>query len=317
MKKIVFLLFPDIQELDLAGPIEVFQAANFFLESSKRYVIEIHSTTPSKKIKGACGLEIHAQNYFKTLKNKASTLVVPGGPDPLHKKNKPGIEWIKRNSKKFDRICSICTGAFYLAQADLLNERKATTHWMWLDRLSSNFPQINLDRESIWVEDRGIFTSAGVSTGIDLAMAIIEKDHGRKIAHHVAQGLVLYLKRPGSQGQFSTLLGQQMTVSDTFEKLLLWLHDNIRNTPSVKEMSDQAGMSERNFTRKFKTQFNKSPAEYVRFLQIESIKKELENSNRSWKEITSTYRVQHEALRRSFERQLGITPQQYRKHFGK
>ncbi|WPU63429.1 GlxA family transcriptional regulator [Peredibacter starrii] len=310
MRTIVFIAHSPLQGLDVFGPVEIFTAANFYKEN---YKIVLLSSTKSKTLKAHSGITVVADKYFKDYKGPIDTLIVTGNPDK--KPSKELLDWIKLKFKSTRRLCSVCTGAFILAESGLLKNKKATTHWMWEQSFKNQFKDVELDISSIWTKDGKVYTSAGVSTGIDLALALVEEDFGAAAALQIAKGLVLFLRRSGNQKQFSQMLLNQEKEKDQFTDLNLWLQENIKKDISVEEMAQHIGMSPRNFSRQFKLIFNHGPAEHLRKLRIEKAQKLLEASNMDWKRISSLCGMPNEALRRAFIRETGISPQDYKKRY--
>ena len=317
-KTVGFLLFSPTQELDFIGPLEVFSAANRVLDEKDRYDIQlIKAHGRSRFVTGASGIKWVVDQNLKTLKTIPHTLVIAGGPDPLRKDFNAGVRWILKNERRFKRIVTICTGSLILARTGLLDRKRASTHWAWVEKFQAAFPSVLVDPKSIWSRDGKIFSSAGVSTGIDLSLHLIEEDHGRKIASLVAKGLVVYLRRPGYQEQFSVPLNALQTGSDdVFDEVIIWLEKDVRKNVTVEDMANRCGMSIRNFSRRFTQRFDVSPKRFFRNLKIERIKMELEQSNKSWKQICQSYAISENILRKMFEKSTGVSPYQFRKHFG-
>lgn len=310
MRTIVFIATSPLQELDLMGPIGIFNAANYY---KKHYNIVLLSGVKSKKLKGESGITILAQDTFKNYQGPIDTLIITR--DPNTKPSLELIKWIKEKSTKARRICSICTGAFTLAETGLLKNKKATTHWMYEEAFRKRFPDVDLDISSIWTKAGKIYTSAGVSTGMDLALALVEEDFDSQAALQIAKGLVLFLRRSGNQNQFSDMLIAQEKERDQFTDLHLWLEANLKKDISVEDMAQHIGMSSRNFSRQFKHIYSMGPAEYLRKLRIQKAKKLLESGRMDWKSISKSCGMPNEALRRAFIRETGISPQDHRKRY--
>jgi transcriptional regulator GlxA family with amidase domain len=209
----------------------------------------------------------------------------------------------------------VCTGAFVLAAAGLLKGRRATTHWHWCNRLASAFPETRVDGAPIFIKD-GVYTSAGVTAGIDLALALVEEDHGAAVALRIAKELVLYLRRPGGQSQFSVMLPESPSDDDRFQKLRAWVGEHLRRPLRVEDLADQAAMSPRHFARLFATETGHTPARFVERLRIEAACRSLESRSSALKTIASEVGFgSADSMRRSFVRRLRVTPDQYRAHF--
>jgi transcriptional regulator GlxA family with amidase domain len=226
------------------------------------------------------------------------------------------LAWLRIMSTRTRRIGSICTGAFALAEAGLLDNHRATTHWMAVERLAKEYPTVRVEPDAIYVRDRNIFTSAGITAGMDLALALEEEDLGREAALAVARMLVLYLKRPGGQSQFSTRLQAQATEGRRLASVLSWLTEHYQEPITVETMASRAAMSERTFARVFVMETGDTPAYYLEKLRLEHAARLLETSGISLdvaaRECGFTGREQ---LRRAFQRHRRITPQEYQKRF--
>ncbi len=312
-KTIAFLAFSPLQELDVFGPVEIFNTAKLFLE--KDYEVVLISAGKSKSLVCKSGIQVLATAHYSKFSKPIDTLIIVA--DPESSKSMPAdlVKWIKSYSKKVRRICSICTGSFVLAHTGLLEKKRATTHWLYEKDFRGRFPHLELDISAIWIKDGNVYTSAGVSTGIDLALALVEEDYGSKTALKIAKGLVLFLKRSGSQNQFSrTLLSQNQEI-DQFKNLPAWLIENIQSDLSVEKVAKAFSMSSRNFSRLFASSFGMGPGEYVRKIRIDKAKQLLESSDLDWKKISTSCGLPGEALRRAFVREVGISPQKYRDRY--
>jgi transcriptional regulator GlxA family with amidase domain len=205
-----------------------------------------------------------------------------------------------------------------LADAGLLDGRRATTHWHWRDELARNYPRVTVDPNPIYVRDGNCYTSAGVTAGIDLSLALVEEDLGRTAALHVARMMVVFLRRPGGQAQFSATLAAQTRDGGSLGELLAWLPDNIQRPLSVDALAERAAMSPRNFARVFRREVGSSPAKHVEDLRLEAARRQLESTARSLAQVASTSGFRSaEILRRAFMRRLGVTPGQYRASVGR
>ena len=225
-------------------------------------------------------------------------------------------DWVRGVSKSARRIGSVCSGAFVLAHAGLLDGRRVTTHWNSIDRFAAQFPDIEVELDAIYVKDGSIYTSAGVTAGMDLALALVEEDFGRRIALKVARELVMFLKRPGGQSQFSAPLAAQIAERSTNRDLQNWVLDNLAQPLSVEQSADRAGMSMRNFARNFKRETQLTPAEFVERARLDTARRMLEETKQPMKRIASVAGFgDASTLRRAFLRQLGVTPADYRHRF--
>jgi transcriptional regulator GlxA family with amidase domain len=210
----------------------------------------------------------------------------------------------------------VCVGAFLLAEAGLLDGRRATTHWAFAERMAKEFPAVKVDPEPIWVKDGNLYSAAGATSGIDLCLALVEEDHGRKVALEVARMLVVFLCRPGNQAQFSVSLREQTTESRPLRDLQVWMLDHLADDLSVPALAARAAMSDRNFQRVFTREMGKSPAHYVEEIRIEAVRRKLERSTQSMEEIAAACGFNSaDVMGRSFQRQLKVTPAEYRTRF--
>ena len=317
-RTIVLLGFEGCAALDLSGPHEVFALTSHLAPSNSPppYRLVLLADRPGP-FRAALGFGLIADGSWRTFRGTADTLIVAGGPDmtPITG-NRTLLAWLRTMSRRTRRIGSICTGAFALAKAGLLDNRRATTHWMDVDRLANTYPRVQVDPDAIYVRDGKIFTSAGITAGMDLALALVEEDFGREAALAVARMLVMYLKRPGGQSQFSTSLQAQATEGRRLAPLLSWLGEHYRESITVEAMADRAAMSNRTFARVFLAETGDTPAYYLEKLRLEHAVRLLETTGISLdvaaRDCGFTGREQ---LRRAFQRHRGITPQDYQQRF--
>ncbi|MGC4071463.1 MAG: GlxA family transcriptional regulator [Nibricoccus sp.] len=316
-RRVVILLYPRVRELDVAGIVDVFSSANAILPEERRYQIEYVSTEKTPQLDGMYGLGLRAGPHYSSLKGKIDTLIVPGGIGIETSRTTPALlKWLRKQATSSRRIGSVCVGAFLLAQAGLLDGRRATTHWAFARKMSDEFPSVKVDPDPIWVKDGATYTSAGATSGIDLSLALVEEDHGRKLALEVARMLVVFLCRPGSQAQFSVSLREQTTESRPLRDLQIWMIENLTHDLSVPVLAARAAMSERNFQRIFTRELGKSPAHYVEEIRIEAVRRKLERSTQGMEEIASACGFgSGDVMTRSFTRQLKVTPAEYRARF--
>jgi transcriptional regulator GlxA family with amidase domain len=317
-RTIVLLGFEGCAALDITGPHEVFALSSHLAPSDTpppyQLVLLAEHAGP---FRAALGLRLIADASWHDFRGTADTLLVAGGPDmsPVTG-NRKLLAWLRGMSNRTRRIGSICTGAFALAEAGLLDNRRATTHWMDVDRLSKAYPRVNVDPDAIYVRDGQVFTSAGITAGMDLALALVEEDLGRDPALAVARLLVMYLKRPGGQSQFSTSLQAQATEGQRLAPLLSWLTTHYREPITVTAMAEQAAMSDRTFARVFLAETGDTPAYFLEKLRLEHAIRLLETTGISLdmaaRDCGFTGREQ---LRRAFQRHRGITPQEYQQRF--
>ncbi len=317
-KQIEFFLYPGVVSLDVTGPLEVFSSATELLHHDGRlnegYVPAFSSLCPGA-VKTSSGLVLNA-DVRPGLKER-SILLVPGGLVAENTSTDPEvIRAIRAAARKADRIVSVCSGAFILAACDLLEGRRATTHWLVADRLAELYPNITVEADAIYVQDGHISTSAGVTAGIDLALALVEEDYGPSLAIEVARVLLLYRRRPGHQSQFSTLLSIQAKAVEKFSGLVKWMEDNLDQNLTVERLADQVHMSPRTFARIFPSETGMSPARFVEQMRIDRARELIESGTEALEAVAQESGFgREERLRRAFLRRLGISPAQYRAHF--
>jgi len=317
-RTIAFLGFEGCAALDLTGPHEVFALSSYLAPSGSvppyRMVLLAERAGP---FRAALGFGLIADASWRDFRGSVDTLIVAGGPDmtPMTG-NRALLAWLRTMSRRTRRIGSICTGAFALGEAGLLDDRRATTHWMDVERLAGTYPKVKVDPDAIYVRDGKVFTSAGITAGMDLALALVEEDLGRDTALAVARMLVMYLKRPGGQSQFSMSLQAQTIEGRRLAPLLLWLAKHYREPITVETMAEQAAMSPRTFARVFVAETGETPASYLEKLRVEHAVRLLETTAGS---LDVTARdcgfTGREQLRRAFQRHRGITPQDYQQRF--
>ncbi len=250
------------------------------------------------------------------------TLIVPGGPG-VHAalKDARTLDWIRRLASTARRIASVCTGAFLLAEAGILSGRRATTHWKSCARLQQAYPDVAVDPDPIYVKDGGLWTSAGVTAGIDLSLALVEEDFGRKAAMRVARHLVVFLNRPGGQSQFSASLEAQAAAANgnapnRFAPLHGWIEEHLAGDLRIERLAEQAGMSPRTFARIYTAKIGVTPARMVEKIRVEAVRRILEETDIPIKRIAAECGFgQEERMRRAFARQVGTTPAEYRRRF--
>jgi len=309
---------PPARMLDIVGPAEVFTDANKLNGGEPAYEVEIIAAAEDRAVPTQIGVPILAHRTYRELHGPVDTLLVAGGEWPPDKRHSPDfLDWLREQSGKVRRLGSVCTGALVLADADLLNGRAATTHWNWCNELVQKHPLVKVDPHPIYVRDKNVYTSAGVTAGIDLALALVEEDLGSSIALQVARMMVVFLRRSGGQSQFSATLAAQASESQPLRDLLAWMADNFTRDLSVASLAQRAAMSLRNFDRLFKQQVGETPAQHIENLRLEAARRKLETTSLNLEQIAAASGFSSaEILRRTFARLLGITPGQYRASFG-
>jgi transcriptional regulator GlxA family with amidase domain len=317
-RHILIVAVPPMRTLDVFGPAEVFGDANWLRGGDPAYKVNIISACADRVVSNHLGTPVHTDRTYREYRGPIDTLLVAGcmGPRELH--YEPGfLGWLKLQSLQARRFGSICTGAFILAKAGLLDGRRATTHWNWATELAQDYQRVAVDPSPIFIRDGSCYTSAGVTAGIDLCLALVEEDLGRPIALRIAQMMVVFLRRPGGQSQFSATLEAQARESRPLGDLLAWLPDHLRHDLSVDSLARRAAMSTRNFARLFKEELGKTPGKHIEDLRLEAARRELESTSRSTDEIADACGLASaEVLRRMFRRRLRVTPGQYRASFG-
>jgi transcriptional regulator GlxA family with amidase domain len=317
VRLIEVLAYPAVQLLDVTGPLQVFASANDL-------VAEAGGTPPYRLrvvAKGVQGVTASAGVGIATHPLPRSgaaldTLMVAGGP---------GVEaaiadtaltkWVGERARKARRVASVCTGSFLLAASGVLDGRRAATHWSFCAELARRFPKVRVESDPIFVRDGSVWTSAGVTAGIDLALALVEEDLGRALALAVARYLVVFLKRPGGQAQFSTALSLQ-AAEDKFGALHEWIGRHLADDISLPVLAGQAGMSERSFSRRYAEATGLTPVHAVERLRVEAARRLLSESRLPVKRISQRCGFgSEETMRRSFLRLLATTPQDYRARF--
>jgi transcriptional regulator GlxA family with amidase domain len=321
-RRIVFVSGPNVEILDLVGPLQVFaRASDMYKRASPAslpiYSVEVVSISASRSLFANCGVRVIADRTFREVRGKIDTLLVAGG-DAIEQNeiNPEAVRWLKRISPRIRRVGSVCTGAMLLARAGLLDGRRATTHWNWCQTLIKRAPRARVERDPIFVRDENVYTSAGVTAGMDLALALVEEDHGSRLALQVARNLVLYLRRPGGQSQFSAALSLQLTDRKPLLELEAWVLDNLQKALTVPLLAQRVAMSPRNFARVFTKEMKTTPAKFVERLRVEAARRRLEESHNSMETIADECGFGNvNSMRNVFQRTLKIAPGQYRRHF--
>jgi len=305
---------------EAAGIADILEHANRLSKADGkpiRYKVQIATTQPHRTVHGRSGLCLLADFRIAELdpKLKWDTIMVTGrglGGE----ESEMVAQWLRKAAQKSRRMVSVCGGALLLAQSGLLNDRRATTHWRLLDTLQNNFPRVIVERGPIYIEDGNIWTSAGVSSGFDLTLALVERDFGFELARDVAQDLVMFLRRPGSQSQFSQHLFTQAKTPGPIRELQAWIHENRAKDLSIEKLANRVAMSARNFTRVFTRETGVTPAKYVEEVRLDYARQRLEQSSDKLERIARECGFGNSlTLRRVFEKNLQTTPSEYRSRF--
>ena len=280
-RTIGFLVAPPFELLDLAGSIAVFSNANIVEANRRPYEITIISTEAGSSVKSADGSWMGPATHYTKFQGPLDTLLVVGGMGCLNPITPSLRAWLRQRAKRVRRLGSICLGAFVLADAGLLKNRRAVTHWRFCSEFSRRFPDLKVEMNPIFIKEGNVYTTAGVSAGIDLSLALIEEDEGFKSANWVARNLVLFLRRSGNQAQYSSVLSDQEKVSEPgFRNLPAWAMDNLHRKLDVETLAKVASMSPRTFARRFQQEFKMSPAHWVRTLRVEAARNLLESTSK-------------------------------------
>jgi transcriptional regulator GlxA family with amidase domain len=309
------LAFPQVQLLDVAGPLQVFASTNdLVVAAGQPRPYELAVVAGQAGVTSSAGLGLTTEP-LPPPGRPLDTLIVAGGAGVYSACNNPElIAWVKVRAGAARRVASVCSGAFLLASAGLLDGRRAVTHWERCAEFARRFPAVHLQPDPIFVQDGRIWTSAGITAGIDLALALVEADRGRDIALAVARRLVVFLKRPGGQAQFSAALALQQGDA-RFERLHAWIAEHPGEDLSVPSLANVAGMSERSFTRHYRRTTGITPARAVEQIRVETTRRMLEQGMSVKKAARRGGFGSEETMRRGFLRLLGATPQAYRERF--
>ena len=311
------LVFPSVQLLDATGPIQVFATANVFAAEARKvppYEFRVVAQD-ADMVTTSAGLALSAIP-LPPIGSPVDTLMIAGGPGvEAASADASLVGWVRQRAREARRVASVCTGAFLLAASGELDGKRVATHWSVCAELAKRFPAVRVESDPIFVRDGSVWTSAGVTSGIDLALALVEEDLGRAGALAVARYLVVFLKRPGGQAQFSATLSLQ-TAEDKFGALHEWINLHLADEISLPVMARQAGMSERSFSRHYADATGMTPARAVEQLRVEAARRLLLESRLPVKRISQRCGFgSEETMRRSFVRLLDVTPQDYRARF--
>lgn len=316
---VLAVLFDGVQSLDVTGPIEVFAGAG--QATGTPYDIRT-ATLDGAPIRTSSGLTLTPDTSLTAFaeglaagRGARVTLLVPGG-EGTRQADPRLVEWLRAHGPRADRLVSVCTGAFLLAGAGLLDGRRAATHWNFSERLARTHPEVDVDPDAIYVRDGHIATSAGVTSGIDLALALVEEDHGREAALTVARHLVVFLRRPGNQAQFSAQLSVQTAVREPLRDLQQYISEHPDADLSVESLAARASLSPRHFARAFQAETGTTPGRYVERVRIEHARRLLEDSSDGVEGISRACGYgTPETMRRAFVKTLGTAPAEYRRRF--
>ncbi len=317
--------FPRAQILDVVGPLEVFAATNEVLDSSAgdersaarpRYAIELAATRKTT-LEASGGLRLAPDRALRDVRGPIDSLLIAGGQGTREALEDDALlRFLARRAPDAGRVASVCTGAFLLAAAGLLHGRRVTTHWSQAERLQERHPELQVEPDRIFVRDDPIWTSAGVTAGMDLALALVEEDCGREVALTVARHLVLFLRRPGGQSQFSAQLETRVSARAPLREIQTYAVEHPEADLSVDRLAARAGMSPRHFARVFVEQVGLTPARYVETVRIEAARRRLEESDAAVEAIAAECGFgTAETMRRAFLRRVCVSPSDYRNRF--
>jgi transcriptional regulator GlxA family with amidase domain len=317
---IVLVAYPGVQSLDLCGPLDVFAGAQRLIDHTglpdRGYRIVVAGPT-MEPLRTDAGLRVTPDLALPDVPRQIHTLIVAGGATATYPRGDQAlVQWLRDRAPKAERVASVCTGSFLLAQAGLLGGRRVTTHWSAARELACLYPDVEVDADPIYIQDGNVYTSAGVTSGIDLSLALVEHDLGGQAAVTIARWLVMFLRRPGNQAQFSTQLAAQSADRAPIRDLQLWLGDNLDRELTIRIMAARVRMSPRNFSRVFREQVGQTPARYLQQLRLEAAKRRLAESDLTVEKVALDCGFgSAETLRRTFIDALGVSPAEYRRRF--
>ena len=316
-RRIVVVVVPPVDELDLVGPLQVFNSVNRLADRTI-YTIEVVTNADRLMVEGEGGvLTFIARHHFDRVEGVCDSVLLVCGRSSRSVCDAALSAWLKKMAVEVRRLGAVCVGAFLLAEAGLLNGRRATAHWKFGRELAARYPGVRVEHDPLWVKDGNIYTSAGFSAGIDLALAWVEEDCGAGLAHEAARELVLFLRRPGGQPQVSVSLASQASEMTSIRELQIWIAEHLETRLSVEDLADRMSMSVRNFERVFTREVGTTPSQYVLQVRVEAARRQLERTDRGLKHVASAAGFGSiDVMRRAFVRRLGITPRRYRELAG-
>ena len=318
-RRVAMVAFPGIQLLDVVGPLEVLAAASLaaaYHGIGRGYLLEVIGPELTS-LRAASGLRIGVDRTYADRPDSLDTLIVAGGIGSRRAAHdRRLLDYVIAADSCARRICSVCTGAGILAAAGLLSGRRVTTHWAWAATLAADYPDLEVDPDAIYCRDGRVWTSAGVTAGLDLALALVEEDLGRDLALEVSRHMVFFLKRPGGQSQFSAQLAGQIAARDPLRELQTWIVEHPAAELSIEALAARVAMSPRHFARVFRAEVGQSPGRFVESVRVEAARRQLEESRASVEQIAERVGLgTGETMRRAFLRQLGVGPAAYRDRF--
>ena len=322
-KHIVIVAPPMASILDIAGPLEVFSKAIDYIRDyiptvKESYTTHVLSVDSSNTVTTSSGLPIVCEGGIESINYEVDTFLVAGNVQGAPEKTIPPLllNWLKDNVSKTRRVGSICAGAFVLAEAGILNGHRATSHWRVCDKMAKLYPEIKVEKDPIYVKDGNLYTSAGISAGMDLSLAMVEEDFGRNIALEVARILVLFLKRPGNQSQYSKTLEYQHCDYEPINKIREWIFEHIREDLTVEVLAEKSLMSPRNFARVFLREMNITPAKYIEKIRLETACRYLVEKQLTQSQVAVQCGLKtSENMKRLFIKTYETTPGEYKRKF--
>lgn len=314
--RVLMLAYDGVNLLDISGPLQAFAASEPDPGTNERYET-IVASMEGGEIQTSARMPIITRKLADVDHLPIDTIMIGGGSPDGHPVAPPElVNWIVRREPQVRRLCSICSGAFMLAATGLLDKHRATTHWGWARQLQDKHPAISVTPDAIYVNEGKLWTSAGVTAGIDLTLALIEQDYGYRVAIAVARRLVVFMKRPGGQAQFSVPLLLQNRKDDDFSELHAWMRQNLADDLRVERLAEQSGMSVRTFTRAYTASVGHTPARTVESMRFEAACGLLESTRLALKQVAAQAGFGKEQnLRRVFLRRFGLNPVDYRQRF--
>ncbi|MEL7492017.1 MAG: DJ-1/PfpI family protein [Pseudomonadota bacterium] len=312
-RTVAVILFDQVNAIDVAGPLEAFADAT---DDNGQCMYKIASWTIDELVvRTESGLKLCADRKAP-LRPQADILIVPGGKGIRDERTLRLLaDWLKKHNAKFDRIASVCTGAYALAEAGILNGRKVTTHWAFCADLQKRYPDLQVHADALFLRDGRFYSSGGVTAGIDLALDLIETDCGGAAAMKAARELVVFLRRTGSQKQFSMPLQMQSTASDRLNDVCKWAASNLQSDLSIETLAARAGLSARQFSRRFHEAFGSPPAAYIKRMRLDAGRTMLGQGVSISRAAHGSGFASPDGFRRAFEGQYGISPSEYQKRF--
>ena len=314
--RIAMVAFPEVQALDVIGPLEVFgRAARLLRDRGAReaYEVEILAAAPGP-VRTSSGFRLQADRAFRDARGLDTLLVAGGLGTQRAIEDRRLVPWLRRMAPRVRRMGSVCTGAFLLAEAGLLDGRRAATHWQHCDELAARYPRVRVERDPVFIHD-GLYTSAGVTAGMDLALALVEEDFGPELALEVARELVLYVRRPSGQPQLSAQLAGQLARRRPLRELQLYVAEHLEQDLSLTALARRAGMSPRNFSRAFAREVGVPPARFVERTRVEKVRRLLQEGDDGVDAIAAGCGyASAEVMRRALVRATGLSPRGYRAH---